>query len=349
MSDSYIIYGARASYFTQKMLGIFRYKEIPHEYRQKTLFISGEIEKAAGTRLIPVVKTPDQDYIFDTTPIALEMDKIFPGSDLLPSEAVPRITARIIEDFLDEWFTRFVMNFRWFHAADCEHSGDSIARDLIGVELDTKLMPEQKTLYETARSTLETWAKATAEKVGAGDYDSQHCLREFESIVILMEDHFSRYDYFLGERPSLPDFTLYGALHAHLLFDPTPRSLLQQKAPALVRFYNRMHKARASDHKRHWPSTQGMPPTLNAFLMEISTRFHLFLRKNHDAIQAGEDMVLIDFGYGDRNFAVRKYVEKCRLQIEGEIWALAEEERVAVKNYIDTVGCWDAFDMWNAG
>ena len=155
MSDLYKVYGARASYFTQKMLGILRYKEIPHEFLKKTLALREEVEKAAGTRLMPVIKTPEGDYLFDTTPMALEMDRRFPGSDLLPEAAIPRITARVIEDFLDEWFTRFVLNFRWFHVRDCEHSADSITRDVIGVEADAELTAEQQTIYDTVSSTLQ--------------------------------------------------------------------------------------------------------------------------------------------------------------------------------------------------
>ena len=63
---SYIIYGADASYFTQKALSYFAYKGIPFEYRKKTLLVQGEVEEKSGTHMIPVVVTPGGDYIWDT-------------------------------------------------------------------------------------------------------------------------------------------------------------------------------------------------------------------------------------------------------------------------------------------
>jgi glutathione S-transferase len=58
-----------------------------------------------------------------------------------------------------------------------------------------------------------------------------------------LNSHFEQYPYLLGWRPCLGDFGLLGPLYAHLGRDPYPARLMQQRAPRVWRWVERMNRA----------------------------------------------------------------------------------------------------------
>jgi hypothetical protein len=56
-----------------------------------------------------------------------------------------------------------------------------------------------------------------------------------------LEQHFSQFDFLLGSRPSIGDYGLMGPLYAHLGRDPVPKALMQQRAPSVYAWVERMN------------------------------------------------------------------------------------------------------------
>ena len=57
-----------------------------------------------------------------------------------------------------------------------------------------------------------------------------------------LNKHFERYPYLLGWRPCIGDFGLLAPMYAHLGRDPYPARLMQQRAPAVYRWVERMNR-----------------------------------------------------------------------------------------------------------
>tara|TARA_B100000674_G_scaffold3966_1_gene3282 strand:- start:7946 stop:9046 length:1101 start_codon:yes stop_codon:yes gene_type:complete len=57
-----------------------------------------------------------------------------------------------------------------------------------------------------------------------------------------LNDHFEHYPYLLGWRPCIGDFGLLAPMYAHLGRDPHPARLMQQRAPAVYRWLERMNR-----------------------------------------------------------------------------------------------------------
>jgi len=57
-----------------------------------------------------------------------------------------------------------------------------------------------------------------------------------------LNTHFERYPYLLGWRPCIGDFGLLASMYAHLGRDPYPARLMQQHAPAVYRWVERMNR-----------------------------------------------------------------------------------------------------------
>ena len=69
MSDVYRIFGAELSPYSVKVRSYFRYKGIPHEWIPRGPKTQEEFSKYAKLPLIPLVVTPQNEGIQDSTPI----------------------------------------------------------------------------------------------------------------------------------------------------------------------------------------------------------------------------------------------------------------------------------------
>ncbi|GAK34538.1 glutathione S-transferase [Iodidimonas nitroreducens] len=345
MTASYIVYGMDASYFTQKILALFAYKEIPTDYRKKSIHVRAEVERRSGTHMMPVVVTPEDQWLWDSTPIAFEMDKRFPASTTLPDAPLGRIMARILEDFFDEWTVRAAVFFRWNDPSDIEHSGTALARDAVGIPAHQTLDPEGEKLVRSARDMIQNWAMGVCQKMDAGPDALAEIEGEWCRLATLLGQHFAQSDFLLGPRPCLADFALQGALTAHFLFDPTPRTLAESLAPDLIAYQKRMAAARASDLADGWPDFTSVPETLAPLLQQIGLSFHAYLIGNHRALAAGETTVDMDLGYGPRSIIARPYSEKTRRETTKDLAALDAPARALVEQNLAPLGVLEAYQL----
>jgi len=121
----FLIYGAERSYFTRKVEAIFRGMGIPHEFRLKTLANTAWLEARAGTHLIPVVLTPEDWMLWDSTPIAFLLQQRYPDRAIIPTTPLQRMACLLIEDWVDEWLPRAAVHSRWCYPTNAEAT-DSI-------------------------------------------------------------------------------------------------------------------------------------------------------------------------------------------------------------------------------
>ena len=57
-----------------------------------------------------------------------------------------------------------------------------------------------------------------------------------------LDRHFEQMPYLFGWRPSIGDYGLLGPLYAHLARDPYPAAIMQQQAPRVFRWVERMNR-----------------------------------------------------------------------------------------------------------
>jgi hypothetical protein len=88
-----------------------------------------------------------------------------------------------------------------------------------------------------------------------------------ELLLSLLEEHFNEHAYILGEKPSLADFSLYGPLYAHIYHDPEPRKLLEEQAPNVVAWIERLSSDVES--KGEWLENDEVPSAIQKILQII--------------------------------------------------------------------------------
>ncbi|MFQ5347315.1 MAG: glutathione S-transferase family protein [Rhodothalassiaceae bacterium] len=344
MYDRFTVYGVEASYFTRKVLALLAYKGLPTDFRRKTLMVAPEVEARAGTRLMPVVVTPEGEWLWDSTPIAFAMERRFPESPVLPPTPVLHVTARILEDFFDEWPTRQALHFRWYYAPDREHGGGSVARDILGIAQDAPLDAEGEAMVEKARASVESWATRTAAAVGADAAAREEMTGEFVRLVAILDRHFADVPFLLGDRPTLPDFALAGGLAAHFLYDPTPRGLIERHGPNLIAYHERLQAARA-DSVPPWSENDGFAETLAPLLQHVALGFHNFLKANHAALSAGHKELTLDLGYGARRLSTRRYTERTRAETAAALAGLDPAARSRAEAALAPLGVLEALRL----
>ena len=220
MSRTYAIYGLDLSYFTRKMEAAFELHAVPYRRRSKTAFNMRRLERQAETRKIPVVVAPDGTYLSDTTPIIDLLDRDEPDHRLFP-DGLDGVVVRLVEEWLDEWFPRTVIHYRWH---------DPESRDFASQALVRELMPVVPGILRRRRQRqIAGWGLRACRAMGVGDPTQQASAEtDGETVWTALEAQLGRTRYAMGDRASAVDAVLLGALRGHYMVDPAPSRIVEQ-------------------------------------------------------------------------------------------------------------------------
>ena len=108
MSGEYRIHGVEISPYSVKVRSYFRYKGIPHRWIPRNQDQQGEYQKYAKLPLVPLVVTPDEEAIQDSTPIIERVDADFPEPSIHPNDPVANFISILLEEFGDEWGNKWI-------------------------------------------------------------------------------------------------------------------------------------------------------------------------------------------------------------------------------------------------
>ena len=131
MAEQVRIYGLRISYYTGKMEGYLRFKEIPHEFVVLNPTLMRRLEEETGAAQMPAVELPDGRFMTDTTPMIAWFEDRYPEPAVIPADPVLRFASQLIEDYAEEWLWRPAMHYRWSYAADRYHLSRKIVDELL--------------------------------------------------------------------------------------------------------------------------------------------------------------------------------------------------------------------------
>lgn len=236
MSDLYTLYGAPMSLYTGKARAYLTFKNIPYEEVFSSLKVyKNIIIPKTGVRFIPIVQTPQGEYLQDTTAIIDTLEQRHPERAVIPTSAKQKLVSYLFETWADEWLVIPAMHYRWNKdnfPFIYQEFGKVIApnmpgfiRAFLGKKIGSKFKGFVPLLGITEKSipAIEDW------------YENH--------VLSLLDRHFSEHDYLLGSKPCLGDFALMGPLYAHLYRDPEPGALMKKTAPNVAKWVERMNQA----------------------------------------------------------------------------------------------------------
>ena len=187
------LYGAEISYFSAKVRAYLRWKGLPFEEvsANRTVYQQIIIPRI-GFPVIPVVHTPDGDWLQDSTDIIDTLEARHPEPSIRPPGAVQQLVARLLELLGDEWLLLPAMHYRWHHNRDwAMQAFGALAMPEAG-------QAEQRSVGERLAGPF---AQA-AELLGAEP--AMHAAVEQAYLGLLQElnTHFTQHPFVLGEHAS---------------------------------------------------------------------------------------------------------------------------------------------------
>ncbi|MFZ3034024.1 MAG: glutathione S-transferase [Parvibaculum sp.] len=231
MTQGYTLYGAEVSYFTGKVRAYLRYKRIPFSEVLATREVYREIIlPRVGWPVIPVVVTPEDETLQDSTDIIDELERRFPGSSIYPITPRQRLAALLLEVYGDEWLKIPAMHYRW------NKNYDFAIAEFGKLQMPGASVEEQR---EAGLKTSKPFAGALP-FLGVTPKMEAAIEESWEALLGELDKHFASYEFLLGTRPSIGDFGLIGPLYAHLYRDPASGELMKSLAPNVARWVQRM-------------------------------------------------------------------------------------------------------------
>ncbi len=231
MRQTYRVHGMMQSYFTRKMTGYLDYKGIPWLFRRFP-GVSPEAAAAGFSGGVPVVETPDGEFMWDSTPMIHHLELCFPEPAVLPADPVQRFLCYVVEDVADEWLYRPAVGTRWHFEENAAVGGFELARD-IAVKAPVPCDQAHAAVRAHVRSSCPPLG-VTADTIQLWVDD---VLRPWMRVL---GAHLAHRPYLFGERPSLADFALFGGNAAHFVNDPLCRRWVEADAPSVVQHTHRL-------------------------------------------------------------------------------------------------------------
>jgi glutathione S-transferase len=328
----YTLYGSAISYYTGKLEGYLRYKEIPYKFVPFSQKIGRRLQKETGSSQMPAIELPDGRIMTDTTPMIDWFEREYPKYPVIPRDPLQGFFSRLVEDYAEEWLWRPAMHFRWNYRQDAYLLSRKIVDELMAdAPLPSFLMRfairrRQQGFYVRRDGVCdETWNQVE------GIY-----LSTLDRLSIIFADR----PYLLGQSPTLADFGFFAPMFRHFSQDPTAAEIMRQRAPAVFEWQARMWNARAS--RTDSDLVSNIPEDWGPLLDDIGQAYLPYLCANADGWKSGQsrhDATIQSVQY--RKLPVSQYRVWCLERLRSHFEALDDEPREAARGILERHGCWE--------
>jgi glutathione S-transferase len=332
MQTPVTVYGSVISYYTGKLEGYLRYKEIPYRFVAFTPAAQRVVRKQTGVAQIPAVHLPDGRWMTDTTPMIEWFEEQSPEPAVIPSDPLQGFMSRLVEDYAEEWLWRPAMHFRWSYRKDALLLSRRIAEELmVGLPLPgfvKRFVMRQRQHGGWVRGdgvTAETW---------------EHVEGCYTKTLDQLEAIFAARPYLLGSVPTLADFGFFASMFRHFSQDPTPAELMRKRAPAVFEWQARLWNARASTTRGELLA--GIPEDWGPILDEVGSAYLPYLGANAEGWKARRRRHDAEIqGVNYRNLPVSQYRVWCLERLREHFNALPQGPKEDAQTILEAHNCWE--------
>lgn len=270
----YVLIGTEASQFSGKARAGLRWKGVAFTETNATPEVYRDIiEPRIGYAVIPVLLTDDGQTVQDSSDILDFIDRAAPGARIHPEGPVQELVSLLIELYADEWLVIPAMHYRW------TYNDAWIVGELGRVAKPDASPAEQMEIGQVIAKPV----RDAAPMIGVNEDTMSGIEAHYEGFLADFSAHLRKLPFLLGERPSLGDFALFGALYGPLYRDPESGEQMRRLAPPVVAWIERMLAAR-SGPEALLPNDE-IPATLHAILKRQMSEQGLELADTARALQ----------------------------------------------------------------
>ena len=323
---SHTIYGSPLSLFTRKLEAALHCYGLAFASLKKRDHDPEALEQRAGTHQVPVLRTPENWMLADTTPIIMLLDGRYPERRLFPNGPLG-VLAHIVEEILDEWMARTMVHYRWHY----DENTLAVVSELCGRSVS---------LDEAREYPLAQWGLRACRATGTESAPQQRAAeQEYLDILRCLNTQLETTRYCLGDRPSAVDTILIGSLRGHTIRDPLPDlSIYDTVLDWNVTF------AKPANGGGEWAPFPDSTPLAAHILKLGREQYRPFILGNAAALARGDKAFVVET-YGEPvSYLCRDYPERSRQMITQRIvHGLTRDERAMVCDWLAAVGLTDCF------
>ena len=327
--------GAPGSPYSRKMRSLLRYRRIPYVFIQQ----NSREAQARPTPKVPLLPTfylPDDAGnvvpTTDSTPLIRRFEQAFDGRSVIPPDPALAFVDQLLEDWADEWLTKCMFHYRWYHDADATKARRVLPLWSAAAVTDEQIAPFQKMIGERQIGRLGV--------VGSNDVTAPVIEDSYTRFLDVFDAQLQKSRFLFGGRPASSDFAIMGQLTCLALFDPTPASLTAERAPRVYAWTEVMEDLSGIEvADGDWCPVGELPETLRVFLGEVGHFYAPFLLANADAIEGGAEQVETEI---DGKPWVQKpfpYQRKCLVWLRESYAGLDADARRTVDGLLEGTGC----------
>jgi glutathione S-transferase len=257
----HFLFSMQLSWYSAKVRPYLRFKGIPFDERIPTAWeYYVTIRRHVGHAVVPVVITPDGEWLQDSSIIIERLEQAYPAPPVVPATPRQRLAAYLLELWADEFWLSAAVHARWSFPENYAKWRDELAsafapgwpvflQRLLPLGLRKFMLDANRQLGATPeqRPAIERWMARHLDH---------------------LERHFATLPYLFGSRPSLGDFAIAGPICGHLRYDESARRRLLVPRPNLLAWSDRMASER-SFPPGDFLADDGIPPTLLPMLESV--------------------------------------------------------------------------------
>ena len=333
------IVGNPASPYTRKMLALMRYRRIPYAVEwgdPRALIKKMGLEEPKPILLPVLVFNIDgkNKAITDSTPIIRHLENEFSVRRVIPSDPKLNFLNYVLEDFGDEWVTKYMFHYRWHFEDDIEKAG-TVLPLMHDVSLENKSHLEFKK-YFSELQTSRLWV------VGSNNKTAPIIEESYKRFLNQLETCLSINPFLFGKRPSSSDYAIYGQLTQLIGFDPTSSAIAHNISPRAISWIDQMEDLSGLNvHEEDWITFDQAEKNLSNVFEEIGKVYMPALLANSNAINQNEKTWTANIDGAEWNQKSFPYQAKCLQWINNEFEVLGNDDQKDILNFLRNTGCSD--------
>jgi len=311
--NAYTLYVMSNSPYSDKIRMYLKTKRLPFVEVRENLRNREQVLKArTGKTMVPVVVTPADDAMNDSTLITRRLEETHPRPPLRPADAGRRGFDALLEDYADEWIVRAMLASRWLHEPDADQNRTIIAADMTCGTWEVELAVAREVFPEGITATLPPMG-ATRESLGFLLDDLRGLCDDLDALL-------ATHRFLGGAEPTVADLAFYGQLN-QIRRDPTGRGIVGDPARPHGRWLRDLERCADGETPEHPGLAAPDGAALAPLARRIASTYLRFTVANALALEeAPRGPLLVELADGVPFQAARAgYNRKCLQALHGEL------------------------------
>ncbi len=323
LMGTYTIYGGELSLFTRKLEAALTFYGANFTRENKTADNAGLIETRAATHQVPVLLTPENWMIADTTPLLRLLDARFPHRAMFPQNELG-VLVHVMEEHFDEWIARVMVHYRWHYPQSAKFAAERMANG-----------------DEQIAARMLNWGPRACRATGTDSQQQRQAAEaEYTRMLAAAEAQLQQTQFLLGDRPTAVDCIFLGGLRAHTNMDPDPKKVTANFPSVLHWCQTRADTWDGSGELAPFPESTEFA---RAVLGEMANTYTPYILCNRDSQAAGAKAFHTEIYGEDVSYLSRPYPEKSRQMVVQRIRDLSPDAQTNVMAWLSLYGLKETF------